>query len=202
MQQSITAAILAGGPGSRMKGLTKSLVKIDGETIISRILSVFSNIFGEIIIVTNSPGEYREFPYCRIVRDKFTGKGPIGGIHSALKHASNDTVFICAGDMPLLNRNLIMKQISLFNEMRCDILVPKADSLIEPLHAVYRRKVLTSLGQFIALGKSNAVREFFTTVDVKYMEVDKNEEMQHIFSNINNPSDISAIERIIKRSRD
>ena len=202
MQENITAAILAGGPGSRMNGLIKPLMMIGGETIISRTLGVFSDNFTEIIIVTNNPCEYSEFPLCRMVLDQFTGIGPIGGIHAALKAASYDVVFICAGDTPLLNSRLIMRQINLFNSLRCDILVPKVGFSVEPLHAVYRRKVLTRLEEFLTSEKSNAVHEFFTMVDVKYMELDENEEIQYIFSNINVPSDIPAVERIIKRVRD
>ncbi len=200
--KNITAAILAGGPGSRMKGLIKPLMTIDGETILSRNLAVFSNIFKEIIIVTNTPVEFHEFQFCTIVQDQFTGIGPIGGIHAALKAASGDAVFIFAGDMPHLSRRLIKKQIILFKKMRCDILVPKIGASLEPLHAVYRRKVITRLEEFLASGRSNAVREFFSIVDMKYMELHKNEEIQYIFSNINIPSDITAVERIDKRSRD
>jgi len=43
--------ILAGGAGKRFNGLIKPAIAIDGETIISRMIDVISDIFSEIIIV-------------------------------------------------------------------------------------------------------------------------------------------------------
>ena len=53
MNGKISAAILAGGAATRFDGRMKSKIIIDGETIISRIISVIRDIFDELIIVTN-----------------------------------------------------------------------------------------------------------------------------------------------------
>lgn len=197
MQKKITAAILAGGSGSRMKGVVKPNLVLGDKTILARILDVLKRIFNEIIIVSNSPEHFIHYKGCLIAEDNYKGRGPIGGIQAALKAATGDAVFIFAGDMPFLSRELILKQTDLFYELDCDILIPRIDNSIEPLHSVYRRSVLKFLDEYMESSKGNAVRDFFSKRDVRFMDL--GDEMREIFSNINFPSDIPEIERIIRK---
>jgi molybdopterin-guanine dinucleotide biosynthesis protein A len=84
MVHSISGIILAGGANRRFNGMTKSNIIIDGKTIISRITDTIRDIFDEIIIVTNTPEEFKEYNKYKIVSDQFLKVGPIGGIHAAL----------------------------------------------------------------------------------------------------------------------
>ena len=199
MQKKITAAILAGGPAKRLKGVVKANLLVEGETIMERSFTILNNLFSELIIVTNSPDEFSEYKGCLIIGDYFKGIGPLAGIHSALKSASGDAVFIFAGDMPLLSSELIKKQTTLYSELECDILVPRIGAAIEPLHSIYSRSVLQKLEDYLASGGSRAVRDFFQVADVRFMDL--GEEMNSIFFNINTPSDIVEIERIFKTGR-
>ena len=195
MIKRISAAILAGGPASRMNGVVKPNLVICGETIISRTISLLRELFSEIIIVTNTPGEFNGYPDCKLVCDQYTGIGPLGGIHAALYAATCDAVFIFAGDMPLLNRKLIEQQIELFEAGSCDIIVPKVCKSIEPLHSIYRRSVLIQLEEYLSGENNYAVHDFFRITETRYMELDETEGVRNIFSNINLPSDIPEIER-------
>lgn len=199
MQKKITAAILAGGPAKRLKGVVKANLLVEGETIMERSFTILNYLFSELIIVTNSPDEFSEYKGCLIIGDYFKDIGPLAGIHSALKTASGDAVFIFAGDMPLLNIELIQKQTALYSELECDILVPRIGEAIEPLHSIYSRSVLQKLEDYLLSGGSRAVRDFFQVADVRFMDL--GEEMNSIFFNINTPSDIVEIERIFKTGR-
>jgi molybdopterin-guanine dinucleotide biosynthesis protein A len=192
----ITAAILAGGPASRLSGVIKPNIIIDGKTVLERSLGVLKNIFSEIILVTNSPGIFSEYGELLITGDHFKGIGPLAGIHAALKAASGDAVFVFAGDMPLLNKDLIVKQAGLFEEMECEILVPVTGSAIEPLHSIYSRTLLPRLEDYLSKSESRAVRDFFMLASVKFMETDS--EVSSGFFNINSPADITEAERILK----
>lgn len=201
MAKKIAAAILAGGPGSRMKGVIKPNILIAGETVLSRTLNTIKGIFDEIIIVTNKPEEFTKYSDCIITSDQYEGIGPLGGIHAALKKSSCETLFILAGDMPLLSNELINKQICLFEELNCDILVPKTGTFIEPLHSVYRLDVMKRLEVYLNSNGNNAVREFFSLVDTRYMELHESEDIRIIFSNINYPTDIHEAEKYIRRDK-
>jgi molybdopterin-guanine dinucleotide biosynthesis protein A len=197
MGKIISAAVLAGGKGQRMKGINKPALVLDGETIMSRILNTISDLFHEIIIVSNDKTEVLEFQNCVIVSDIYRDKGPIGGIHAALHHTRSDAVFVFAGDMPLLNRNLISRQVSAFNAGTYDILVPRIEVSIEPLHSIYSRKIVDKLEEFILSGSGNAIRDFYIKVNTGYLDIIEGE--KEAFSNINNHADLIEIERIIRK---
>jgi molybdenum cofactor guanylyltransferase len=193
MGNRISGVILAGGSNKRFGGITKANVVIGGISIISRILSTVSDLFDEIIIVTNKPEEFREFIQYRIVKDLFQKAGPLGGIHAALKASSEDAIFVFAGDMPFLNKEIISDQINEFNKREPDVFIPKVDQFIEPLHAIYRKSVLNNLERFLSEGKSRAVRDFLNEVNVGYLQMTKNEKTEIAFANINSPSDLAKI---------
>ena len=193
MANRISGVILAGGANKRFGGITKANVVIDGETIISRIISTISDLFVEIIIVTNKPEEFQEFIQYKIVEDQYLKAGPLGGIHAALKASSEDAIFVFAGDMPFLNKEIISDQISEFNKREHDVLIPEIDQFIEPLHAIYRKSTLNHLERFLSEGKSRAVRDFLSEVNVGYLQMTKNEKTKIAFANINSPSDLAKI---------
>jgi molybdopterin-guanine dinucleotide biosynthesis protein A len=191
MKNRISGVILAGGSNKRFGGITKANVVIDGETIISRIISTISDLFDEIIIVTNKPEEFQEFIQYKIVEDLYLKAGPLGGIHAALKASSEDAIFVFAGDMPFLDKEIISDQINEFNKRQYDVLIPEVDQFIEPLHAIYRKSVLNRLERILSEGKSRAVRDFLSEVNVGYLQMAKNEKTEIAFANINSPSDLA-----------
>ena len=119
--------------------------------------------------------------------------GPLGGIHAALKASSEDAIFIFAGDMPFLDKEIISDQINEFNKRGHDVFIPKVDQFVEPLHAIYRKSALNHLERFLLEGKSRAVRDFLSEVNVGYLQMTKNEKTDIAFVNINSPSDLEKI---------
>ena len=185
----ISGVILAGGINSRFDGKTKANLIIEGRTIISGITEILSLIFSEIIIVTNTPDEFSEYTGYKIVSDWFKNVGPLGGIHAALKASSGDAVFVVAGDMPLLNKQLIVSQTEEYVRNTCDALIPTINHNIEPLHAIYSIAILNKLEEYLAGNSNFAVREFFNKIETRYLELKDSEATKNAFTNINTPSD-------------
>jgi len=200
MTGKISGVILAGGEGKRFNGAIKSKIIIDGKTVISRIIEVYEQIFNEIIIVTNTPDEFAEFKKFIIIRDLITGRGPLGGIHAAMNAASNDAIFIAGGDMPFLSAVLIKKQAEYFNELHCDILIPKIGELIEPLHGIYRKSIKGALEDYLNEGTNYAVRDYLKRANVTYMQTDESEKNLNSFLNINSPEDVLRAGKLSGRS--
>jgi len=190
MTRMISGVVLAGGANKRFSGITKASLEIDGEKIISRIINTISGLFGEIIIVTNTPEEFLDFVDCRIIGDQYKNAGPLGGIHAALRFAASDAIFVFAGDMPFLDRKIIEEQIEEFNISQADILIPKAGKLIEPLHSIYKKTVLEDLERFLSEGGNRAVRDFISGKNADYFYVEETEASLKGFTNINLPSDL------------
>jgi molybdenum cofactor guanylyltransferase len=200
MVKNISGAILAGGAGKRFNGKIKPKIIIDGKTIISRIIDTLGDLFNELIIVTNNPQEFAEFKDFIIISDDIPGKGPLGGIHAALKATENEAVFVVGGDMPLLDKSLILKQAEFFNMKGCDIVIPGINNLIEPLHGIYKKTLAGSLEDYLMSGESLAIREFLSVTDVCYMPVEDKDLALKAFSNINTPEDVTRVEKLLRRN--
>ncbi|HEX2770080.1 MAG TPA: formate dehydrogenase accessory sulfurtransferase FdhD, partial [Geobacteraceae bacterium] len=78
--KGVSGVILAGGKSSRM-GSNKALLPYKGGRFIEAIHRQLSEIFEEVLLVTNNPEQY-EFLPCRKVADLFPGAGALAGIHS------------------------------------------------------------------------------------------------------------------------
>jgi molybdopterin-guanine dinucleotide biosynthesis protein A len=195
MNRKISAAILAGGANKRFNCIIKANISVDGRKIILRITDTIEDVFEEVIIVTNTPEEFGEFSNCLIVRDHFLNMGPLGGIHAALKASSGESVFIFAGDMPYLDKEIIISQIECSENMECDILIPKINENIEPLHAIYSRRIIGELENYLAEKQDYAVRAFFKRMNIRYFQMDDSEEVRRAFTNINSMGDISVIKK-------
>jgi molybdopterin-guanine dinucleotide biosynthesis protein A len=197
MVHNISGVILAGGDSKRFNGLIKARIVIDGKTIISRIIDTISDIFDEIIIVTNRPDEFQEYNNYKIVGDKFLNKGPLGGIHAALKESEAEAVFVFAGDMPLLDKEIIASQIDFYNSNKCDVLIPQIDNYIEPLHGIYKKTLFRILEDYFEGNNGYAIRDFIRKTDVHYFQIEGSRKSKSAFTNINSPSDISIVSKFL-----
>ena len=194
----ISGVILAGGASYRFGGITKSNVIVGGKTIISRIIEVIEDLFREIIIVTNKPQEFLNYSRFTIVSDLYPKAGPAGGIHAAIRSSSHDAVFVFAGDMPFLDKNLIISQIAAFEKDKHDIFVPRTGSFIEPLHAIYRKSVLERIETFITEKHNRSLKDLILEADAGFFLLPDNTEIKKAFTNINSPSDLHRINILFK----
>lgn len=101
---SISALILAGGRATRMGGIAKHAIVVQGETILARQVGVLRPFVDEILV--SSPVDIAGF---RTVRDapEHEGIGPLAGIAAGLAAVTTEWLFVVAGDMPYLSGLLI-----------------------------------------------------------------------------------------------
>jgi len=187
----ITGIILAGGKNLRM-GKNKAFLRIDGRRIIDRTKDLFLEIFDEVLVVTNAPLEYVDLNL-RLVADLIPDKGSLGGIYTGLFHSSHPYAFVAACDMPFLNRSLIRHLLQ--RASKFDIVIPKTDDGLQPLHAVYSQKCLPFMEELLRQNNLKII-DFFRRVEV--CEVPAAEMLPFdpelkTFLNINTPQDFRKI---------
>ena len=185
----LQAAILAGGKNSRYGGFHKAFIEIEGKRIIERNLDVLQTLFDPILIIANQCELFYEFGL-EVYPDIFPGLGPIAGIHSALKNTKAEAVFVSSCDMPFLNDAVISKLIEGTENGEYDVVIPRHNHKIEPLCAIYHRRILPQLETFIENDSKRAVRKFINMLNVKFIDFDAGNEKA--FTNINRPEDLSA----------
>ena len=98
----VTALILAGGRATRLGGVDKRSLRIDGASIFERQCAVLSPLCAEILVST--PGAAPGF---RTVVDAAPGGGPLAGIAGGMAHAATPWLLVVAGDMPHLSAAVI-----------------------------------------------------------------------------------------------
>jgi molybdopterin-guanine dinucleotide biosynthesis protein A len=195
MIDNISAVILAGGASSRLGGWTKARIRVGGKMIISRMLEVIKPVFEEIILVTNTAEEFREFGDLKMTYDEYKGAGPLGGIHAAIKVSEKTACFVFAGDMPLIDRDLILRETEFYLMHEKEIVVPLTGKFIEPLHSIYRNTIIHDLEAYLSDRNIKAVREFIRNRNIAYFIPGESD--IKAFINVNLPADIIRVEKIL-----
>ncbi len=191
---NIAGVILAGGKNTRIGGKSKAFIQLNDTSFLNLIVSTIDQLFNEIIIVTNKPQEYCDMKNnYSIITDKIKGIGPLGGIYSALYHCSSEAIFVVPCDMPYLNKKVIEQEIECYNKSDCDALIPRMDSFIEPLHAIYKKSTFNILQSLINETEDYSIRNFLKLIHVQYMEMEDNEPNRQAFTNINTHEDFERI---------
>lgn len=190
----VSAAILAGGANKRFHGKTKANIQISGVRIIARTIKVLHELFEDIIIVTNTPEEFKGYQSFNLVPDEIKNVGPLGGIHAAMKVAKNDAVFVFASDMPCISSEIVKKHIEFYHKRKCDAAIPRIKDFKEPLHSIYNKKIFDKLDEFIRGANKYSIENFLKDLSVRYHNLEDTEEYKKAFININTPQDLSCME--------
>ena len=108
----ILGVIIAGGQSSRM-GTEKAMLKLDGVTLLERVLSRLRLQVTEVAL--NANGDPARFGYhgLRVIPDELTEVGtPLAGLHAALSHGKAegfDAVVTVPSDTPFLPLDLVAR---------------------------------------------------------------------------------------------
>ncbi|MBE0416066.1 MAG: molybdenum cofactor guanylyltransferase [Dehalococcoidia bacterium] len=191
----MTAIVLAGGKSLRL-GRDKALEEIGRQSLIERVIERLSPLGNEIVVVTSSSDHLPDFNMRRVY-DIYPGKGPIGGIYSGLKAAPSFHSLVVACDMPFLNIALLRYLIELSPGF--DVVIPRVEGKVEPLHAVYSKNCLAPIEALLYEGKLR-IADFFPEVRVRYVEEDEIEKFdpEHLsFFNINSEADLECARSLL-----
>ena len=196
-----TGVILSGGLNTRFDGENKAFISVGGRRIIDRLLDVFSDLFDEIILVTNHPELFLQWDLT-IVTDIFDLRSSLTGIHTGLFYSNNPYAFFSACDTPFLKKELVeilVKQI----EQKIDIIMPETAAGFEPLCAIYSKRCLKPAEDHL---KANKVKIQWAFRSNRIKNIPENQlrtvdpELRS-FLNINTPEDLVRAEEIISEDR-
>jgi molybdopterin-guanine dinucleotide biosynthesis protein A len=189
----LTVAIMAGGKSSRM-GTDKSFVPFKGKLLIDHVISRTKAIGREQLIITNEQSKYASFGLPTF-SDIYLEKGPLGGLHSALFHASNPHLLIVACDMPWLNRRLLEYMVTLRHS--ADAVIPRWHDYPEPLHAIYSKSCLEFVDRSLVKGNLK-MTSFHKSIHVRFLdeeEITRFDNRGISFANLNTPEDLTSAEK-------
>lgn len=169
-------------------GQDKAFLEFRGRTLLTNALESGRAVANEVRIV-GDPAKFGGFG--TVVEDVYRGRGPLGGIHAALKSTATDLNLMIGVDLPLLETRFLEYLIASAVQSGAIVTVPRAGKYHEPLCAVYRAEFLIPAEQALIAGH-NKIDALFTSVEVRV--VDDLELAHHGFStamfrNLNTPED-------------
>ena len=197
MKLPCTGVILSGGLSTRYDGTEKALLKVGGIRILDRIYDIYSELFEEIILVTNSPEKFLDWDLL-IVSDLFPIRSSLTGIHAGLFYMTSPFAFISACDTPFLKKELVETVIGKI-EPQIDIVIPETAAGFEPLCAAYSKRCLQPAQYHLEQEKLKIIKTFrksrIKTISEKVLR--KIDPDLHSFFNINTPEDLKRAEEMI-----
>lgn len=145
----VTLAVIAGGRGTRLGGVAKGLLEVEGRPVLARVLDL-GDLCGEVLLVAGEPHPYARFGV-RTVGDVLPGRGAPGGVHAALVQAHTEWVLAVACDMPFVTRAVVRVLLGARGP-DVDAVCWRVDGRAEPLLALYRRALARPWGEALASG--------------------------------------------------
>jgi len=201
-RQQLSAAILTGGRASRMGGVRKATLTMDGARIIDRQLAVLRQVADTVFLVSSATSE-RDADL-DIVRDHFPDHGALGGIYTAIIASPSERTLVVACDLPFLNAPLLEYMAG----VDADLVIPRTSRGYEPLCAVYSRACADSIRERLERGKLEAsvLPEGVRVAEVGPETLATYDPDGLLFVNVNTPHDYERakerVERASKPSRD
>lgn len=142
-------AVLAGGASRRM-GTDKAFLEIDDLTLLQRVAAALYEAGAASVLVVGGDGQRVADLGMAYIEDAWPSEGPLGGIITALRGTSAETVAVLACD---LTRPSAVAVKALRDDLgKADVSVPVCGGQPEWLHAVWRRSALVSLERSFADG--------------------------------------------------
>ena len=173
-------------------GANKAFIKLEGRTLLERTLALTRAVTSDVWIV-GSNQEFVEFG--PIVEDIFPERGPLGGIHAALRTSCADRNLVVAVDMPFLEIRFLEFLLERAGERPSALVtVPRSSGHWQPLCAVYRKSFADLAEKALIAGK-NKIDPLFTQVEVcavEQSEITRLGFSPTLFRNLNTPEDLDA----------
>jgi len=170
-------------------GTDKAFLRLGATTLLERAIATAKQVC-ETVALVGSKELLR--PYGWVIEDKFSGQGPLAGIHAALTSGSRRELnLVLAVDCPAVTPQLLTH---LFKAAAGDgalATVPRANGFTQPLCAIYRQGFAEVAERALKEGR-NKIEPLYQDIDVQVVEEDKLKALgfaPDIFDNVNTPED-------------
>jgi molybdopterin-guanine dinucleotide biosynthesis protein A len=184
-----SAVVLAGGRSARM-GEPKAALRFGSATLLERVVGELKSAFDDVVIVA-APSDDLPLADSRvtIVRDEREYEGPVGALGRGLDAARCEIAFACSCDLPMLSARVASEMVTRLGEH--DAVIAEVGGILQPLHAVYRRRCAAALRAMEARRelRLQAIAAEISTRRLSEAEMRAIDPELRSFVNINSPED-------------
>ncbi|MBL7191686.1 molybdenum cofactor guanylyltransferase [bacterium] len=188
---SIQPYILAGGAGKRL-GLDKKNIRFNGKTLLENTIETVENVFKrkpDLVGNNISPPDQNNY---KIIPDIIEGKGPLGGLISALLNRKSHTfVFTLPTDLPLITENEIRILLTAADDNH-DAIVFRHRGIIQPLSGLFHHRTLPFWKQRLAQNLLS-IRNGIKILNCKFVDIPNS---SSALFNLNTISDLDHLRKL------
>jgi len=147
----LSGVVLAGGYSTRM-GRDKARLSVAGEPLWRRQRRVLADVGAGRVVFALRAGQRRFSPGLEVVRDTWSGIGPMAGLHAALADCRTEWLAAVAVDLPRVEAAWFRRLARECGPGRGAVGV-NADGFFEPFAAIYPRAVQVELARAAQSGR-------------------------------------------------
>ncbi len=191
VRDQVTGVILAGGRATRMGGVDKGLVPVNGRPMVAWVIDTLRPQVVEVLINANrNRDRYGEFGSQVIDDGDSEFRGPLAGMASGMRAARTPWVAIVPCDSPLIASDLVERLYDAVTASGSRIAVAHDGERLQPVCALLACDLADDLAGYLDDGERKIDRWYarhrYATVDFS--------DVAASFANINAPDDRRALE--------
>ncbi len=186
----VTGVVLVGGKSRRM-GQDKSLLQLEGKTLLQLTLAAFCQALSTVILVGDRP---ERFPDVKlpIHPDIYPGSA-LGGLYTGLIRAESSHIFLGSCDLPYPSAPLIRHLVACATGN--DVVVVQGSAGYEPLFALYSQSCRPPILRQIR-EENYCIYDFYPQVTTRIVTLEEIAHLgdpQRLFLNLNTPEEYRRI---------
>jgi len=181
-------------------GQDKAFLELGGRTLLDHALALANAVSPAVRIV--APQE-KFLTIARTIEDVFPDRGPLGGIHAALRCTATELNLVLAVDLPFVEAGFLTYMIAQASQVSALVTVPDAGKGLQPLCAVYRRD-FREVAERALEKKKNKIDRLFADVETRVIaepEITRMGFSVKMFQNLNTPEEFAKAEQLFDQSQ-
>jgi len=187
----VIGLILAGGQGSRMGGVDKGLVELDGTPMVAHVIARLAPQTDRLLINANRNADTYAGFGVPVIADRLPDyAGPLAGLDAGMHHTAGEDAWIvtCPCDSPFVPTDLVARLHEAARAAGADVAMVRAGGFNQPVFLLARTSVAGSLADFLASGDRKIDRWVFGCAHV-IVDFD---DCVEAFANINTREELAA----------
>jgi molybdopterin-guanine dinucleotide biosynthesis protein A len=186
MTLPITAAILAGGAGTRLGGRDKGLEPLGGKPLVEHVIAALRDVDALLIVANRNRDAYAR--HARTIADATTERhGPLAGIAVACAACETPWLLTVPVDCPEPPADLAERLLRAGLAGTAAAIVAHDGATRQPLFALYRRELADCAAQAASMGQGVwAWQDAIGACELDFSD------RQQQFHNLNTPDDFAA----------
>lgn len=194
VREQVTGVILAGGRATRMGGIDKGLVPVNGRPMIAWVIDALRpQVSGVVINANRNSDRYAEFAATVVDDGDSDFRGPMAGFAAGMRAARTPYIAVVPCDSPLIHGDLVRRLHAAAESSGSPVAVAHDGERLQPVFALLACSLLDDLAGYLD-GGERKIDRWYARHSVARVDF---RDAAESFANINAPEDQRELERTL-----